>query len=127
MEDVLQRVREIVEADPDLQAAWLFGSFARGEAHAGSDVDVAILTADGPPKTLDDLPVDLEDAITEATGRPAQIVHMRGAPYDLVHRIMAEGILLLDRDRSARIRFEVDARNRYWDMLPIWNEYRKRR
>ncbi len=127
MEEVVQRVREIVEADPDLQAAWLFGSFARGEAHAGSDVDVAILTADGPPKTLDDLPVDLEDAIAEATGRPVQIVHMRGAPSDLVHRIMAEGILLLDRDRSARIRFEVDARNRYWDMLPIWNEYRKRR
>jgi len=34
--------------------------------------------------------------------------------------------LLLDRDRAARIRFEVRARNEYFDLLPTLNRYRRR-
>jgi hypothetical protein len=45
---------------------------------------------------------------------------------DLVHRILVEGILVHERDRSRRIAFEVRARNEYFDMLPILERYRKR-
>jgi len=47
------------------------------------------------------------------------------APSDLVHRVLRDGRLLVDRDRRARIRFEVAARNRYFDMQPIWRRYRR--
>jgi len=43
---------------------------------------------------------------------------------DLVHRILRDGILCLDRDRSARIRFEVKARGEYFDLLPYLQRYR---
>jgi hypothetical protein len=33
---------------------------------------------------------------------------------------------LVERDRSARIRFEVRSRNDYFDMQPIRDEYRRR-
>ena len=49
------------------------------------------------------------------------------APTDLVHRVLRDGRLVLERDRSARIAFEVRARNEYFDMQPILRRYRGQR
>jgi hypothetical protein len=43
-----------------------------------------------------------------------------------VHRVLRDGVLLLDHDRSARIAFEVRSRNEYFDLLPILERYRRR-
>jgi len=32
---------------------------------------------------------------------------------DLIHRVLRDGILVYEQDRSRRIRFEVQARNAY--------------
>jgi hypothetical protein len=50
---------------------------------------------------------------------------MRRAPVDLIHRILREGLLLVERDRAERVRFEVQARNEYFDLLPYLRNYRK--
>jgi hypothetical protein len=47
------------------------------------------------------------------------------APPDLVHRVLRDGVLVLERDASARIRFEVRARNEYFDLRPRLDEYRR--
>jgi predicted nucleotidyltransferase len=115
----------LLEFDGTVVAAWLFGSVARGTAGARSDVDVAILrAADVAPERLADLPLDLEDRLARRLRRDVQVVDVGRAPPDLVHRVLRDGILLVDRDRSRRIRFEVAARNRYFDMAPIWQLYR---
>lgn len=106
-------------------AAWLFGSRARGTARADSDVDVALLYGFRPPSTLDALPLELEADLERLLGLPVQAVVLDTAPVDLVHRVLRDGRLLLDRDRSARIRFEVRARNEYFDLLPILRRYRR--
>jgi len=109
-----------------VKAAWLFGSAARGEERPGSDVDLAVLLGRARrPRTLDDLPLTLEADLASELGREVQVVVVDWAPVDLVRRVLRDGVLLVDRDRSARIRFEVDARNRYFDMLPILREYRR--
>jgi len=46
-------------------------------------------------------------------------------PPDLVHRILAAQALLLDLKPALRIGFEVDARNRYFDLKPVLDRYRK--
>ena len=120
------RVQERLEAEPTLVAAWIFGSVARGEDGPRSDLDVAVFV-DSPdrPRTLADLPLDLEADLAELAGREAQVVVVDWAPSDLVHRVLRDGVLLLDRDPGARVRFEVASRNRYFDMLPIWRTYRQ--
>ena len=40
-EQMLQTIRDYFATQP-VQRAWLFGSFARGEEHAGSDVDILV-------------------------------------------------------------------------------------
>lgn len=126
--DATSRARLVaaLERDATVKAAWLFGSVARGDDRADSDVDVAILIDRAErPRSLDDLPMGLEADLASALGREVQLVVIDWAPVDLVHRVLRDGILLVDRDRSARIRFEVEARNRYFDMLPILREYRR--
>ncbi len=120
----LERLQQGLANDTTVIAAWLFGSRARGDASRHSDVDVAVLRTGGRARTLDDLPLDLADSLSRAVRLPVDVVDLRGAPVDLIHRVFRDGQLLIDRDPRARTRFEVDARNRYFDMLPILREYR---
>ncbi|MDQ3032418.1 MAG: nucleotidyltransferase domain-containing protein [Myxococcota bacterium] len=121
---VIAALRARLEREPRLIAAWLFGSAARDASRPDSDVDVAILGGDAAAGTLDDLRLDLQADLSAVIGRDVDLVVIDRAPADLVHRVLRDGMLVTERDRAARIRFEVEARNRYFDMSPIWREYR---
>jgi hypothetical protein len=108
-----------------LVAAYLYGSFARGDARPDSDVDVAVLQATPPPPTYQGLPLAVESDLERALGRPTQVVSLHQAPLDLVHEILRDGILVLETDRAARVSFEVRARNEYFDLLPMLERYRR--
>lgn len=108
-------------------AVYLFGSFARGTERQQSDVDVAILYADTPAKTLDGLPLTLEEGLERHLGRAVQVVVLNHVSADLIHRVLMDGKLLIDRDPSSRIQFEVRARDEYFDLQPILRRYRKTR
>jgi uncharacterized protein YutE (UPF0331/DUF86 family)/predicted nucleotidyltransferase len=105
-------LRRYLEAHPHgAYAAYLFGSVARGEARPDSDVDVAVLLEAGVPLTLEALPTALEGDLTEVLEGPVQVVPLDGAPPDLVRRVLRDGRLVLDRDKSRRVAFELQARN----------------
>lgn len=124
--DVEQAIRDRIARDPRaVVAVYLFGSEARGEAGADSDVDIGVLYAEPPPRTLQGQPFDVEDDLRGALARPVQVVVLNAAPPDLVHRVLRDGRLLVERDRSARIRFEVAARNAYFDLKPFLDRYRR--
>jgi predicted nucleotidyltransferase len=108
-------------------AVYLFGSVARGDAHRDSDVDLAVLLREDPPRTLDGLGLDLADGLQAELGVPVLVVVLNTAPCDLIHRVLRDGRLLVDRDPSARIRFEVRARNEYFDLKPVLDRYRRGR
>jgi predicted nucleotidyltransferase len=120
------RLKAFFEEDPRGAAAvYLFGSVARGDAGRDSDVDVAILFAVEPPATLDAPQFAIEAELERLLDRPVQVVALNRASADLVHRVLRDGRLVLDRDRSTRIRFEVRSRNEYFDMAPIRRLYRR--
>lgn len=124
----LQEIAAAVAAAAPSQVAavYLFGSQARGTPRLDSDIDLGLLYAEPPAGTLMAQPFLLEGQLSAALGRPVQCVVMNLAPPDLVHRILRDQQLLLDRDRSLRVRFEVAARNRYFDVKPFLDRYRKR-
>ena len=124
-EPLESRLRAVLAGRGDVVAAYLFGSVARGTATPTSDVDVAILFAAEPPLTIDGLHLGLEGELERNLGLPVQLVVLNRAPCDLVHRVLRDGVLLVDRDPGARIRFEVDARNRYFDLQPFLRRYRR--
>lgn len=105
--------------------AYLFGSEARGSARPGSDLDVAVLLADCPPRTLTGPLTGLQGELERAAGREIDLLDLRTAPPDLVHRVLRDGRLLVERDPTRRIQFEVAARNAYFDLLPHLRRYRR--
>jgi uncharacterized protein len=122
------RLRELLgtRAEPEgIAAAYLFGSVARGTAGPRSDVDVGILYSEEPPATLEGLGFDLEGELEELLKVPVQVVVLNRASVDLVIRVLRDGKLLVDRDRSKRVRFEVRSRNEFWDLEPILRRYRQ--
>ena len=122
-----QALRKFFASQPaGIVAAYLFGSVARGTAGARSDVDVAVLYEAAPPATIEGLPLDLENAIHQVVARPVQVIVLNTAPVSLVHRVLRDGVLVLDRAPSTRIRFEVRARNEFFDLQPILARYRRR-
>lgn len=118
-------VRAALEGDSRVLVAYLFGSHARGTATAKSDVDVAVLFAERIDPRLGGPLDELRDAVERACRRPCDLIDARAAPADLVHRILRDGVLVIERDRSARIAFEVARRNEYFDLLPYLREYRR--
>lgn len=126
LDRLVDQIRKALEPmGTELVCAYLFGSTARGTSQPRSDLDLALLLAREPPTTLAGLRIDLADALTEALGRPVDLVLLNRASCDLIHRVLRDGVLLLDNDPSARIRFEVKSRNDYFDLLPYLREYRR--
>lgn len=104
-------------------AVWLFGSHARGEATAASDVDVAVLFTKPPGCRLEESTFLLQADLASALGTEVDLISMNDAPPELVRRVMREGELVLEVDRSRRIAFEVWARNVWWDTEPTLRRY----
>ena len=56
---------------------------------------------------------------------PVDLVVLNRAQPDLIHRVLRDGRLILDRDPGRRIAFEVRSRNDYFDLLPFLRRYRR--
>ena len=104
---------------------YVYGSMARGEARDTSDIDVGVLYTQEPPPTLDGLGLELGYKLEQLLGKPVDLVVLNRAPLDLIHRVLRDGVLVYDSDPSSRIRFEVQARSAYFDLLAYLRQYRR--
>ena len=123
IEDTLRRF--FADDDRGVLVAYLFGSVARNEARDGSDIDLGVLFGRDPGPTLDGLGLGLVDELERTLGQTFDVVVLNHAPVDLIHRVLRDGLLVLDRSPSERIRFEVRARREYLDLLPVLRQYRR--
>ncbi|MGM0552950.1 MAG: type VII toxin-antitoxin system MntA family adenylyltransferase antitoxin [Pseudomonadota bacterium] len=114
-----------LSAEPGVVCAYLFGSHARGDAGADSDLDLAVLTVDAVGDDLLNPLVRLQMDLEDATGCSVDLIDLHRAGADLIHRVLRDGLLVFESDPERRIAFEVDARNRYFDLLPYLEEYRR--
>lgn len=106
-------VGEALRDGDDVGLAYVFGSVARGEASAGSDLDVAVLG--DAPFSLQRLG-ELAERLARATGRDrVDLVDLAIAPPLVQAEVVREGLLALDRDRERRFDFELNAIRRYED------------
>jgi predicted nucleotidyltransferase len=126
LEEILQQLRAFFGCHHEgLVCVYLYGSRARGEARQHSDVDLAVLYVQEPPPTFDGLGLALGSTLEHHLARPVDLLVLNRAPVDLIHRVLRDGALVYDCDPAARIRFEVQARNAYFDLLPYLCQYRR--
>jgi len=120
---LLQRLAVNLARDPDVDAVYLFGSQARAKAGRLSDIDIGILLGKQVPaqeyfqrrlvyigRCCDILRTDRVD-----------LVILNDAPLLLAYNVVAPRRILVERNRSHRVAFEVDRINRYLDFKPVFD------
>ena len=115
---------EYLAAQPDVMAAYLFGSQATGRARAKSDVDVAVLLNEEDSVARFERRLQMMVEVSDVCGREADVIVLNDAPPLLQHQVLKHGRLLYERDRRARIEFEIRAGKVYADLEPMRRFFR---
>ena len=118
--EVQARLTRALEPRREILDAYLFGSVARGDAGALSDIDVAVfidedVAAPGPYGYDAELITYL---MTELGTNDIDVVLLNRAPPLLYHRVLRDGQLLLARDLKATTTRAGYALSRYFDFVP---------
>jgi len=115
MQDAL---RKALESEPDVLYALLFGSAARGESQARSDVDIAVELR--PAAARDAHAIGRLTARLEAAAdRRVDLVMLDEAPPPLAYRVFRDGRLLVERDHAALTSRKARAIIAYLDWKPV--------
>ena len=99
-EALIEILTKTLSAFDDVIFAYLYGSFARGEHHKFSDVDVAIYLK----RPSGEIYLDILGA-TEIDGAEIDLKVLNNAPPIFRYRVIKEGILLLCRDEELHENF----------------------
>ena len=110
---------EYLAAQPDVIAAYLFGSRVTGRARAGSDMDVAVLLNEEDSVARFERRLQMMVEVSKVCGREADVIVLNDAPPILQNQVLRYGRLLFERDRRARVEFEVQAGKVYADLGPM--------
>lgn len=98
---VVDALRDTLARHPEVQLAFVFGSFACGKERADSDVDVAV---QAPHQLSADAKMDLVGDLALATGRAVDLIDLRTVGEPLLGQILAHGVRLLgDADAHGRL------------------------
>jgi uncharacterized protein len=115
LEDLIERVGAVV-ADHPVAFSYLFGSVARGEQRADSDIDVAVrFEGITDPHERMERSLCLGAALERALGRAVDLVDLDAAPLRLAGRILTERVVVTGLDRAERVRYETELLPRYRD------------
>ena len=110
MDDVLNRLRaaapDVLATEP-VRVAYLFGSHARGEASALSDVDVALLAPDTVPDERLNLRLRVIGRLATAARIPdLDVIVLDESPLTLAGRVIKDGIVIYSVDEPMRAAYE---------------------
>jgi predicted nucleotidyltransferase len=115
---VIDELRRVIEHEPGIAYALLFGSGGRGALRPGSDVDVAVELRPGvscDAGALGRLAARLESAV----GRKVDLVLMNEAASPLAYRIFRDARIVLVRDHGTLAARKARAILEYLDFKPV--------
>ena len=113
MDEEKGAIARILKAQPDVAAAYLFGSQSRGNASEESDVDIGVVLNEKGDSLRREL--ELEGEISQAVGRAVdvRILSFEQSPVFLMQA--AQGDLLVGHDLPWRVAFEIELAKLYDD------------
>ena len=116
--DVFSQVRSALE--PEVFAAWVFGSAARGTLNAESDVDVAVWVGLTEQSRLNspgfDWLVRQKTQLEKALGREVDLIIMNDADPFIQMQVLGNGNQVLDRKPAETHVFQAQIYSRYPDV-----------
>lgn len=114
----MDALRTVLAEDPRIGYALVFGSSARGTAHAGSDLDIAVGLES--PARLRALEVgELVARLERAGGRPVDLVVLNEASPAVAYRVFRDGRLIVEKNHRLLVQHKTRAILEYLDFRPI--------
>ncbi|MBI1921463.1 MAG: nucleotidyltransferase domain-containing protein [Geobacter sp.] len=114
------KIRDYFSTDPNVLAVYLFGSHAKGKARAGSDIDLAVLLDEKPEY---DYRLRVMSELADLLKAEVDALVLKQCGILMQRQVLRYGIVLFERDRRARIAFEILSRKMYFDFLPAHRRY----
>lgn len=128
-QDDIKKIQDYFASQKDVVAVYLYGSFAKGNTHKSSDIDLAILFEKESKDfhRLSQIYSDLGNLKLPAEPEVREI-DLECPPVYLFNVI--NGQLVFSKDEFKRVNFEVQAMSLYYDsqhFRDIKHDYMKRR
>lgn len=124
MEYDVSEIRRALERRPEVAAAYLFGSAAKGGMRKDSDVDVAILTVSGLSSDAEwKLRLDLMGELSSIARREVDVVVLNRASLLLRYSVYRANATIFERDPAGARMFKVWSLSRWFDFEPQHTRY----
>lgn len=122
----MEKIKEILEKEPEVLFAYLFGSYAKGTQDKNSDIDIAIYLKDTgilekDPLYPSRLAIKIERAMAEKKTIDMRILN--DSTLRFKSQVLRYGKLLHSTDEKKRIEFETSSLACYYDFKPFLEKY----
>ena len=112
----------VVDVNPPIVAAYLFGSHATGKVWAESDIDVALLFGETEASNQLEIVGRLSEHLCQALGGvEVDVVSLDGVPTHFTYEILRTGKLAFCASPHKRVQFEMGVFEKYTDEEP-WQQ-----
>ncbi len=123
-DNVIKKIQKILAKQPNVIAAYLFGSAARGQTHPKSDVDIGVVLKDEESLSFGEL-VSLMAMIDEVVPNfkvDVRPIVKRSSPL-FVFNVIKEGKPIYIKSEKEKVKFEVAALKRFYDTQHLRDVY----
>lgn len=123
---LLNILKEVMGEDEDILFAYLYGSLVFNSIHLESDIDIAVYLK----------PSDIREYIGKEERILSVLIDnlhthridlriLNGAPFLLKYHVLKDGIPIVIKGESARVDFEDQVMNRFFELKPYLDEYKQ--
>jgi len=122
--EILRKLTVVLEKDPDILFAYLFGSAVSGLDHPYSDLDIACYVREGDEEYYHKKDRELTEDMPDIINSRKVDLHLLNTMATLLKfEVVRYGQELFVRDQSAKVEFETTVLYRYFDMKPFLSLY----
>jgi predicted nucleotidyltransferase len=123
---LLNKIKEVLEKDKEVLFGYLYGSSTSQSIPVGSDIDVAVYLKPSAIKSYIRKEEELISAlIARLHNDKIDLRILNTLPFLLQYNILKEGIPIFVRDESERVDFEIRVMNRFFELKPYLDEYKR--